>query len=238
VVDAHAIEGVQKNDVCLASIDNQDLLEFPPYHVAVMTITCECGALRRSTSLASKVRGHVRPFCLYYGFGDSDMIHSSIVVFLLPIVHEVHAGPSSDHVDYSRDKQLFFSSLGYGGGVVLGELFVVGWEGKHLLMGRWGKSFLVLVVVLVVVAKGWLYVLIVRGSGFDRCVRWLSGYCLASSKPCDLCHPWSLGSPWWSAQRLRHGRHDTTFVIVGGLCPNGSLDLPALWPRPRCGGVS
>jgi hypothetical protein len=57
VAYAHAIEGMEKNDVRLTAIVDQDLCKSQPATLQLMTMASMWGALCRSTSRASKVNG-------------------------------------------------------------------------------------------------------------------------------------------------------------------------------------
>jgi hypothetical protein len=57
VAYAHAIEGMEEDDVRLAAIVDQDFVQVPASHATVDDHGVDVGALRRSTSRASKVNG-------------------------------------------------------------------------------------------------------------------------------------------------------------------------------------
>jgi hypothetical protein len=57
VAYAHAVEGMEEYDVCLAAIINEDFVQVPACHATVDDHGVDVGALRRSTSRASKVSG-------------------------------------------------------------------------------------------------------------------------------------------------------------------------------------
>jgi hypothetical protein len=57
VAYAHAIEGMQENDVGLAAIIDQYFVQVLACYPAVITMASACGVLHKSTSLASKVSG-------------------------------------------------------------------------------------------------------------------------------------------------------------------------------------
>jgi hypothetical protein len=48
VVDAHLVEGMQKNDVGLASVVNEDLVQLPACHIATDD---ECVCVGRATTV-------------------------------------------------------------------------------------------------------------------------------------------------------------------------------------------
>jgi hypothetical protein len=55
--DSHTIEGVQKNDVGLMPLSTSTLCRSQPATLQLITMASACGALCKSTSLASKVSG-------------------------------------------------------------------------------------------------------------------------------------------------------------------------------------
>jgi hypothetical protein len=84
VIDAHAVnavEGVQENNVCLATIINEDLMQFPCYHVALCS---HCIGMRSATKIDIpyvESYGDMRPHRLGDGSSDGDMINLLIVIF-------------------------------------------------------------------------------------------------------------------------------------------------------------
>lgn len=85
VIDAHAVnavEGVQENNICLATtIINADLMQFPCYHVALYSHWI---GIRSATKIDTPYVGSyrdMRPHRLDDGSGDGDMINLLIVIF-------------------------------------------------------------------------------------------------------------------------------------------------------------
>jgi hypothetical protein len=57
VAYAHAVEGMEENDVCLTAMSTRTLCRSQPATLQLITMASMWGALHRSTSRASKVSG-------------------------------------------------------------------------------------------------------------------------------------------------------------------------------------
>jgi hypothetical protein len=212
VADAHAIEGVQEDDVGLAAIADQYFVQIPAYCPTIdyHGICVWCTAQINVPGIESE--RDMGPLYLYHWAGESDVVDTVVVVLFLPLGVEVYAGSPSDQVNDPAIR-------------LLGEAFLLGcW--------RWGFDVEDLGDVVVVGGglvpldgngtRGWV------GDGFarcgmvasciaggDRCARRLIGCRLARLWPFCPWWPWSLGSPWWGVRSLHRETGSKIFAAAG-----------------------
>jgi hypothetical protein len=167
VADAHAIEGVQEDDVSLTTLVDQDFVEVLACYAAVDHHGVDMMGAAQINVSSVEGEWHMRPPCLYHWAGEGDVVNTSVVVPLLLLHVEVHAGPSSDHVD---------DSVVY----LFGEVFLLWCLGMIMVVWiwvmwrqRWGWKNLHFLAVLVRVVGWMLDVLVVGGGGM--CAPRLSG---------------------------------------------------------------
>jgi hypothetical protein len=99
VDDAHAIEGMQEDDVVLAAIVNQYFVQILAYYPAIdyHGIYVWCTAQINIPSIRSE--RYVGPLCLYHWAGESDVVDNVVVVLFLPLGVEVYTRSPGDHVN-------------------------------------------------------------------------------------------------------------------------------------------
>jgi hypothetical protein len=99
MADAHAIEGVQEDDVGLAAIINQYFVQILACYPAIdyHGICMWCTAQINVPGIESE--RDVGPLCLYYWVGESDVVDTAIVVLFMPLGVEVYTGSPSDYVN-------------------------------------------------------------------------------------------------------------------------------------------
>jgi hypothetical protein len=101
VADAHAIKGVEENDIRLAAVVNQDFVQVPACHAAVDDHGVDVGCVAQVDVSSVEGQWHMGPLCMYDWTGDDDVVDAAVVVPLLSLRVEVDAGPPSDHVNDS-----------------------------------------------------------------------------------------------------------------------------------------
>jgi hypothetical protein len=101
VADAHAVEGVEEDDVRLAAIVNLDFVQVPACHTAVHYHGVNVGCAAQVDISGVEGQRHVGPLRLHDWADDGDVVDASVVVPLLSLHVEVDAGPPSDHVNDS-----------------------------------------------------------------------------------------------------------------------------------------
>jgi hypothetical protein len=162
VAYAHAIEGMEENDVCLAAIVDQDFVQVPVCHAAVDDHGIDVGGAAQINVSGVEGQWHMGPLCLHDRAGDGDVVDAAVMVPLLPLCVEVGAGPPSNHMNDSAirliGEVLLLWGLGVVGVVDVLLLMVLGWG--------WGRYDLYLLVVLVCV---------VRWRRSEALVAWLRG---------------------------------------------------------------
>jgi hypothetical protein len=169
-------------------LSTRTLCRSQPATLQLITMVSMWGALRRSTSRASKVSGTWD----HDWTGDGDMVDAAVVVPLLPLRVEVGAGPPSDHMNDSAIRLISEVLLLWGMGVVDVLLLLV-WR------WGWGRYDLYFLVVLVCVVRGmrsggvdvWRRGLLICVRDNSRVVGWLC-----------LCHPVSGGLRLWAVSGL------------------------------------
>jgi hypothetical protein len=137
------------------------------------------------------------PLCLHDWAGDGDVVDTAVMVPLLPLCVEVSAGPPSDHMNDSTIRLIGEVLLLWGVGVV---------DVLLLLVWRWGRYDLYLLVVLVCVVRWmrsgavdvWQRGLLICVRDNSRVVGWL--------RP---CHPVSGGLRLWAVS----GRVGAVFAV-------------------------
>jgi hypothetical protein len=93
VAYAHAIEGMEEDDVCLAAIVDQDFVQVPACHATVDDHGVNVGGVAPIDVSSVEGQWHVGPLCLHDRAGDGDVVDAAVVVPLLPLCVEVGAGP-------------------------------------------------------------------------------------------------------------------------------------------------
>jgi hypothetical protein len=93
VADAHAVEGMEENDVRLAAIVNQDFVQVPACHAAVDYHGVHVRYAAQVDISGIEGQRHVGPLRLHNWAGDGDVVDASVVVPLLSLRVEVDARP-------------------------------------------------------------------------------------------------------------------------------------------------
>jgi hypothetical protein len=93
VANAHAVEGVKENDVCLAAVVNQDFVQVLACHAAVDYHGVHVRCIAQVDISSIEGQRHVGPLRLHDWAGDGDVVDASVVVPLLSLRVEVNAGP-------------------------------------------------------------------------------------------------------------------------------------------------
>jgi hypothetical protein len=101
VAYAHAIEGMEENDVHLAAIVDQDFAQVPACHAAVDDHGIDVGGAAQIDVSGVEGQWHVGPLCLHDRAGDGNVVDAAVMVPLLPLCVEVGAGPPSNHMNDS-----------------------------------------------------------------------------------------------------------------------------------------
>ena len=92
MANAHAIEGVQENDVGLAAIVDQYFVQVLACYPAIdYHDICVWRAAQINVPDIKSERD-VGPFCLYHWAGESDVVGTAVVVLFLSLGVEVYAG--------------------------------------------------------------------------------------------------------------------------------------------------
>ena len=117
----HAVKGMQKNDVGLASIINDDLVQVPSSHIATDDECVRVGHAAKVDISCIKGQQHVRPLHLNDGSYDYHMINPSVVIPFCYFVLKIGARPSGDHVNHSlKGGSTKSSCFGCGGRCLFG----------------------------------------------------------------------------------------------------------------------
>jgi hypothetical protein len=103
VTYAHAVEGVQENDFCLATVIDEYFVKIPPCHSTIYHQHICMGHTAEVDVPCIEGKRHMGPFCLNDGPGAGYMVYPSVMVFLLSFCFELRARPSGYHVDYSPE---------------------------------------------------------------------------------------------------------------------------------------
>jgi hypothetical protein len=101
VAYAHAIEGMEEDDVRLAAIVDQDFVQVPACHATVDDHGVDVGGAAQIDVSGVEGQWHVGPLCLHDRAGDGDVVDAAVVVPLLPLCVEVGTGPPGNHMDDS-----------------------------------------------------------------------------------------------------------------------------------------
>jgi hypothetical protein len=123
VAYAHAIEGMEENDVRLAAIVDQDFVQVPACDAAVDDHGIDVGGTAQIDVSGVEGQWHVGPFYLHDQAGDGDVVDAAVMVPLLPLCVEVGAGPPSNHMNDSTIQLIGEVLLLWGLGVV--DVFAV-----------------------------------------------------------------------------------------------------------------
>jgi hypothetical protein len=93
VADAHAVEGMEEDDVRLATIVDQDFVQVSACHTAVDYHGVNVGCAAQVNISGVEGQRHMGPLRLHDWAGDGDMVDALVVVPLLLLHVEVDAGP-------------------------------------------------------------------------------------------------------------------------------------------------
>jgi hypothetical protein len=101
VAYAHTVEGIQENDVCMATIIDEYFVQIPPCDSTIYHQRVYMGCTAEVDISCIKGEWHVGPLRLDDRPDEGYMVYPSVVVFDLSFCFELRARPSGDHVNYS-----------------------------------------------------------------------------------------------------------------------------------------